>query len=205
MPKHESNLNPRNDPVNEQEAGLHQPAEGAMQVARINQKQTPTEELPDGDNPCLHCREARRLIKEWKFEQAVVSAEASIRLTGGRCGSWLTLAAVWERVAQLNDGMVDRLPWRVLAAVLKKAVRHNPTLAVARQKLAFAYRELGYLRPALRHYRAAENLDPNDIHTMEGMALVLLWLGDPEHRQIFRKLLELDPDNLTARENCHNE
>jgi tetratricopeptide (TPR) repeat protein/tRNA A-37 threonylcarbamoyl transferase component Bud32 len=109
----------------------------------------------------------------------------------------LTLANLYENTPELRaDTLAQQLRWA------QAAVSVRPTSKAAWRCLAKAFWDRGSLADAVRCYKRALRLDPEDVNTLTSLTAVLLRMHDPEAAEEYaRRALAVAPNYSIAHSN----
>ncbi|HKI84984.1 MAG TPA: tetratricopeptide repeat protein [Candidatus Krumholzibacteria bacterium] len=135
------------------------------------------------------------------------AAAGSLLLAQGKAKEavpWLRMAVAGKQPPQKSLYNL-LLAWQSLAqadSIEALARRHPPQLAQSWGVVAMTRRERGELPRALEAARKGVELDPEDLNLANLQAVILLELGKKEEaKQIWRQILEKDPENALAKSN----
>lgn len=151
---------------------------------------------------------ARNYLRAGKNEDAVREFEVLVSHDGDRWSDAVYLARAWVAVSRFDDA-IDRLAAFAADVESGKIARTDPridrmppTVAEAFAVVGMAWRGKGDLPRARDYLKRAVLLDPNDLSQLNNYGVVLAESGMLlDAKAQWRRVLEVDPDNATAKAN----
>jgi serine/threonine protein kinase/tetratricopeptide (TPR) repeat protein len=136
---------------------------------------------------------ARQQLRRYAIPTAVPLIEQAIRIEGETPP--LVAMRAWATLWQVRLGMApDQSPLDEAERVAQSLVTERPDASYVHALLGNLKYERGHLLEALRHFRRAIELEPNDTDSLVMMAFTLVGAGqDDEAQALAPRLVQSDP------------
>ena len=137
--------------------------------------------------------QARQQLRRYAIPAAVPLIDAAIRIEGETPP--LVAMRAWATLWQVRLGMApDQSPLDEAERAAQSLIAERPDASYVHALLGNLKYERGHLLEALRHFRRAIELEPNDTDSLVMMAFTLVGAGqDDEAQALAPRLVQSDP------------